>query len=150
MNTFTQQELDLVIKTQESLEHYDGEYTVSILFDWMRILHIPQNRWLRKVPNREIDQTEWGIAPDAIRICRAYNTKGNESDSEDYSVRNVAKHIRNSAIRYWVTYFPFTGEIETMGFRDWTDERMTFEMIIRPKTFRAFLLRLTKVMLLNH
>jgi hypothetical protein len=100
------------------------------------IFSIPQCRWLKKLPTQIIDQNDWGIAPEDIRTCK-----------ERYSVRNVAKHIRNSVIHYWVTYTPISGEVERLTCKETKNGITTFELEITAKGFRTFLLKFSETML---
>ena len=147
-----EQEVDIVKQIQESLRYYDGEYTVDILFDWMKLLFFPQNRWLKTLPRGDITRKDWGIASEDFMRCKAYckDVVDIETVKDNYSVRNVAKHLHNSAIHYWFLYFPISGEIEKMVFMNKKDERSIFELDISVKSYRTFLLKFSEMMLANH
>jgi len=153
MKTFTQQELDLIKQTQKSLRDFNGEYTITLLFNCMEILFIPQRKWLITLPTHDINLNEWGISPKDIRICKADYKDGVNYGTvkDDYSVRNVAKHIHNSVIRYWVAYSPAseTERINMMSFWDRKDDRVNFQMGITVENFRTFLLKFSEMILTN-
>jgi len=98
-----QQEFDLIKQTQKNLQDKKGEYTVDFLFDCMKIFFIHQSKWLKKLPTSIIDKENWGIAPRNIKVCKAYHKDGIDISTvkDDYSVRNVARHIHNSVIHYF-------------------------------------------------
>jgi hypothetical protein len=146
---YKQHEINLIRQIQESLDNYYREHTVSILFEWMKVLHLPLNRWLKKMPTSTIDLETWGICPDNIKVCKTHNISpiGAKSAKDDLSVRNVAKHLHRSVVHYWVQYFPISGEVEKLTFRDWMDDALTFELVVSAKGLRKFLLKFTQKML---
>ena len=135
IDMFTQKEIDLIKKIQESLHGHNGEYTVTLLFNWMGVLFLPQSRWLKKLPTSTIDHENWGIGPDNVLVYEDEKRAKN-----DLSVKNVAKHLHNSVVHYWVQYLPTSGEVEILIFRDWKNEALTFEMLVSVRCFRRFLM----------
>jgi hypothetical protein len=140
---YKQQEINLIKDTQENLRDFDGEYTVDVLFNWMEIFFIPKSKWLKKLPTQKLDLDSWGIAPKDIRICKAYYKDGvsYRTVKDDRSVRNVARHIHNSVIHYWVLYYPLSGNTEMIKFMDWKNDRVNFELDVSVRNFRVFLLK---------
>ena len=63
---YKQQEINLIKEVNLSLQNFNGGCTVIQLFNWLKILFIPQNKWIRKIPTSKIDIENWGIDPDNI------------------------------------------------------------------------------------
>jgi len=142
---FKQQEFDLIKKIQADMQNFDGEYTLDVLFKWMRVLFIPQTKWLKKLPTQKIDLENWGISHYKIWICKANYKYGTpyRTVQDDFSVRNVARHLHVSVKHYWVTYSPAsdTEKIDKMNFFKKKDSRINFQLEVSPENFRVFLLK---------
>jgi len=143
---FNQQELDLIKNTQKSLKEHKGEYTVGILYNWMKIFFITKSKLLDRLPIQTIDPNIWGIAPKDIWICKTYYKDGatHRTVSNDHSVRTVAAHLWVSVIHHWITYLR-ASEAENvikLNFYFRGIERVKFRLEVSVENFRVFLLKL--------
>ena len=104
MSAYLQQEFDFILRTQKIIEQYVllridplEKYEVTLLINcFVGLLILPQQLWFNNLPETTLIQKEWGINPTNIKILNQDDTK---------SVKNVAKHLRNSVSHYHFSAF---------------------------------------------
>ncbi|MGM5631322.1 HEPN family nuclease [Apibacter raozihei] len=122
MSYYKQQEFDFITRTRKILEQYNSlnlgneKYEITLFMNCLvGLLIIPQQHWYDKLPTNSIERKDWGIAKeDIIKIAK-----------EDYSVKNVARHLRNSISHYHLKACESKGEISSFIFKDFFNKKLT-------------------------
>ena len=104
MSAYLQQEFDFIERTQKIIEQYNSfqlkeeeKFEVTLLLNcFVGLLILPQQAWLNYLPETIISENEWGINPDHVIFV---------SNNETKSVKNIARHLRNSISHYHFTAF---------------------------------------------
>ncbi|MDR0436882.1 MAG: hypothetical protein LBH22_01120 [Bacteroidales bacterium] len=153
MGAYEKQNLDFVKRTKkitEQYKEYGGNFDVTLLLNCLvGLLIIPYEDLRRKLPEKLpekiIDRENWGISEHDISII--LDRDGME---ERKSVKNVAKHLRNSIAHYEFMAFPDEeANIKTIRFEDrlrlspheWI---VSFEAIISIVNLRIFVNKLSE------
>jgi ribosomal protein L24 len=98
------------------------------------LLIIPQQKWYDELPKDIVSEAEWGIDPANITIIKSAS-----GSTEDKSVQNVARHLRNSIAHYhFVIPESNSGEIESVKFEDFSDDKKTKQKTKQKTKIKTF------------
>lgn len=109
MSYYTNQDLDFVIRTKKIIEQYlkynlenEEKFEITLFINCcVGLLVVPQQRLFDRLPTTLTNQNEWGISPDDIKVI----LKKKEL-SEEKSICNIARHLRNSIAHYRFKAYP--------------------------------------------
>jgi len=144
---------EFITRTKEIIKQYESvqvpqkeKYEVTLLINCLvGLLIVPQQKWYKVLPTEIVSETEWGIDADNIICCKS-GKKG-----ERKTIRNVAKHLRNSISHYnFEVQKGNSGKIDNTKFKDFTDENKTtktFEIVMSIVSLRKFTEKLTEFVL---
>jgi len=135
-----QPEIDFIRRTYEILHGYRGKYNVTLLINCcIGLLILPKEKWDKNLPIGDINQNEWGISPNDIKIAT------------DYKINEVVRHLRNSIAhyRYTFSYDSTNKKITEITFKDMQNRAThnNFELTISVKNFKKFLYKFSQTML---
>ena len=144
------QKIEFLKRTNEILQNYQGKYKVTLLINCsVGLLILPKEKWDKYLPKNDVNRKDWGIAPEDMSICKADYSKESEFDAteSDYSVKNIARHLRNSIAHYRFIFSSQSEKIEKITFDDKKGDKTNFKLEMSVKDFRKFLMKLTETML---
>lgn len=138
MSNYIQQEFDFIERTKEILSQYNSlnikeKFSVTLLLNCsVGLLVLPQQFWFDHLPTEIISREKWGLTEDMITFM--------END-KDKSVKNIARHLRNSISHYKFETIPdANNKIDKIKFSDSNSKNnKVFEMIISVKDYILFL-----------
>ena len=152
MSNYKNQEFDFIKRTKKIIEQYQNfqiekeeSFEVTLLLNCLvGLIIIPKQHWFDSLPTEIVSQKEWGINQDNILFIKEPELK---------TVKNIARHIRNSISHYnFIAFDNSANEINSIMFRDFMDdkkEEKTFEADISIEGLRLFTTNLTNIFLNN-
>ena len=146
MSNYKIQEIDFIKRTKRIIEQYEQlvmpivpkieQYETTLFLNCLvGLLIIPEQKWFENLPETVVTEIEWGISPAIISIIT--DSKGIQ---EDKTVKNVAKHLRNSIAHNNFNVLK-ADVITDIRFKDYKDKRktlQTFSAIISVKEITKF------------
>lgn len=162
MSMYIKQEFDFIKRTKKIIQQYDKlfsensfnflickklrtrrKYEVTLLLNsFVGLLILPQQHWFDNLPSEIVTNSKWGIDESHIRFIK----KG-----EKKSVKEVARHLRNSLAHYNFKAFENQkDEISQIKFTDYADNEKinkTFEATLPVENIRTFLNVFSSLML---
>lgn len=153
MSNYKQQEFDFINRTKEIVKQYDSlvvknremrkeeKYDVTLFINCLvGLLILPEQHWFKNLPNTIISEAEWGISESQVIFIKEAKK----------TVKDVARHLRNSVSHYNFTFSNCSDEIERINLKDFIDKKKkhkTFEADLGIKDLRDFAEKLTEYFL---
>lgn len=152
MGTYTEKDLDFIIRTRKILKQYDSifptgkendYYNVTLFFNCcVGLIIIPRQELNQKIPTEIINENEHGISPDNIAFIKG--------DIKKFNL--VVSHIRNSISHNNFQMKGNDNKIDRILFEDYLPSRpgeekgqKTFEAEISFEVLKKFALFLSNV-----
>ncbi len=139
MSAYKDQEYDFIVRTRKIIKQYDDyfkdkdkkeKFEITLLINaFVGLLILPQQHWFDNLPTDFVERNKWGIDTSHIGFIKS---------GEQKSVKEVARHLRNSIAHYRFVVFENKKEdISSIHFEDYYSYRDKDKKLIEEKTFDA-------------
>jgi hypothetical protein len=141
MSCYLDQEKDFIFRTKMIIKQYDDyfedksgkeKYDVTLFLNALvGLLILPQQFWFDFLHDELVSKKDWGIDPSHIGFIKR---------NEKKSVKNVARHLRNSISHYRFKAFANSKkDIHQIDFEDEFRGKRTFQATIPIEFLRKFI-----------
>ena len=151
MSEYKNFEYDFIKRTIHILESYEGIYDVtSLINNCVGLLVLPKELLNEKLPLEILNDSEkiFGIKRQNIKFIKLENESLKFENYDEYNIRNVVTHMRNAISHGHIKQESIvSGEIESLHFEDWLNNKNTFEAILSVNEFKEFAVLIAKEVL---
>ncbi len=144
---------ELIQRTQAIVREYNGDTDTTLLINCcVGLLIIPKEKWFNFLPKENVNNECWGISPTGL-CKKSKNRRNSDFDTipNDYSVKNVATHIRNAIAHARFMTMSDGENIVRINLYDKNGKKeiapTNFQLEISVENFKKFVLKLSQTML---